>query len=66
VLEHGLLEILELVDRGAGTADALARASGLDPGTLATGLVRLELAGYVRRNGNGCYERTSLAVPNRV
>ena len=62
-LEEQLLEVLDLVERGGGAADALARASGLDPGSLATALVRLELAGYLRRNGDGRYERTRLAVP---
>jgi DNA processing protein len=62
-LEPELAELLDLVERGAGTADALARASRLDPGPLATALVRLELSGYVRCNTEGRYERTSLAAP---
>jgi predicted Rossmann fold nucleotide-binding protein DprA/Smf involved in DNA uptake len=62
-LEDGLAEVLDLVERGAGTADSLACASGLEPGALATALVRLELAGYLRRNGDGRYERSSLAYP---
>jgi DNA processing protein len=63
MLEDELASVLDLVERGAGTADALARASSLQPGPLATALVRLELSGYVRCNGEGRYERTSLAVP---
>jgi DNA processing protein len=63
VLEDRLAELLDLVERGAATADSLAMASGLEPGPLATALVRLELSGYVRCNGDGHYERTSLAVP---
>jgi predicted Rossmann fold nucleotide-binding protein DprA/Smf involved in DNA uptake len=55
--------VLDLVERGAGTADSLARASRLEPGPLASALVRLELSGYVRCNGDGRYERTSLAAP---
>jgi DNA processing protein len=62
-LEPKLVEVLDLVERGAGTADSLARASGIGPGPLATALVRLELSGYLRRNGDGRYERTSLATP---
>ena len=62
-LEPELAELLDLVERGAGTADALARASRLEPGPLATALVRLELSGYVRCNTEGRYERTSLAAP---
>jgi DNA processing protein len=62
-LEPELAEVLDLVERGAGTADALARGSSLEPGPLATALVRLELSGYVRCNAEGRYERSSLAVP---
>lgn len=62
VLEDGLIEVLDLVEGGAGSADALARASSLEPGPLATALLRLELSGYVRCNGDGRYERTSLTV----
>jgi DNA processing protein len=63
-LEEELAGVLDLVERGAGTSDSLARASGLRPGRLATALVRLELSGYLRRNGDGRYERTSLALPD--
>jgi DNA processing protein len=62
-LEPELTDVLDLVERGSATADAIARASGLDPGPLAASLLRLELAGYVRRNGDGRYERSSLAMP---
>jgi DNA processing protein len=64
MLEDELASVLDLVERGAGTADALARASSLQPGPLATALVRLELSGYVRCNGEGRYERTSRSVPD--
>jgi DNA processing protein len=63
VLEDGLIEVLDLVEGGAGSADALARASSMEPAPLATALLSLELSGYVRCNGDGRYERTSLAVP---
>jgi DNA processing protein len=62
-LEPELAGVLDLVERGAGTADALARGSSLQPGPLATALLSLELSGYVRCTGEGRYERTSLAVP---
>ena len=62
-LEEDLVAVLDFVERDSGTADSLARASGLEPGPLATALVQLELAGYVRCNGEGRYERSSLAVP---
>jgi hypothetical protein len=38
-------------------------ASRLPPGALAAALVRLELAGYLRSDSTGRYERTTLAVP---
>jgi predicted Rossmann fold nucleotide-binding protein DprA/Smf involved in DNA uptake len=65
-LEPDLAEVLDLVERGERTADSLARASGLEPGPLATALLRLELSGYLRCNGDGRYERTSLAAPGAV
>jgi DNA processing protein len=64
-LDDELTAVLDLVERGAATADSLARASDLEPGPLATVLVRLELAGYVRCNSDGRYERTTLALPER-
>jgi DNA processing protein len=62
-LESETASVLELVERGAGTADALARASRLQPGPLAAALVQLELSGYVRSDSAGRYERTALAAP---
>jgi DNA processing protein len=62
-LEPELVGVLDLIERGAGTPDALARAAGLDPGPLATALVRLELSGYVRSDSAGRFERTSLPFP---
>ena len=62
-LEPELAGVLSLVEAGSTSADALARASGLEPGPLAAALVRLELAGYVRSDSAGRYERTSLAAP---
>lgn len=62
-LEPDLVAVLDLVERGASSADALAMASRLEPGALGAALVRLELSGYVRSDSAGRYERTSLAVP---
>jgi DNA processing protein len=62
-LEPDLAEVLDLVERGSGSPDALARASRLEPGPLAAALVRLELSGYVHSGTGGCYERTALAPP---
>jgi DNA processing protein len=63
-LEPELAGVLDLVERGAGSADALARAARLDPGSLAGALIRLELSGYVRSDSAGRYERTALATPD--
>jgi hypothetical protein len=62
-LEPELAGVLELVEAGASNPDALARASGLGAGPLASALVRLELSGYLRSNSAGRYERTALAPP---
>jgi DNA processing protein len=58
--------VLDLVERGANTADDLARASHLEPGPLAAALVQLELTGYLRSDSAGRYERTALAAPEPV
>jgi DNA processing protein len=63
-LDAGLNRVLELVEGGAGTPDALARSSDLAPGPLASALVRLELSGYVRSDSAGRYERTALVTPD--
>jgi hypothetical protein len=55
--------VLDLVEGGLGSADALARSSGLEPGPLAAALVRLELSGYLHSDSAGRYERTALAAP---
>jgi DNA processing protein len=62
-LEPELVTVLDLVEGGSSSADALARASGLDPGPLAAALVQLELSGYLRSDSAGRYERTALATP---
>ena len=62
-LEPDLIPVLDLVECGASSADALGMASRLPPGALAAALVRLELAGYLRSDSTGRYERTTLAVP---
>jgi DNA processing protein len=62
-LDPELIGVLDLVERGAGSADALARAARMDPSPLAAALLRLELSGYVRCDSGGRYERTTLAAP---
>jgi DNA processing protein len=63
-LDDDLGAVLDLIECGAGSPDALARASGMEPGELAAALIRLELGGYVRSDSAGRYERTSLAAPD--
>jgi DNA processing protein len=61
-LDPVLARVLDLVERGSNSADALARASDLGPGPLAAALVRLELSGYLRSGSGGRYERTALGA----
>jgi DNA processing protein len=63
-LNQELARVLELVEAGAGSPDALARDSGLAAGPLASALVKLELDGYLRSDAAGRYERTALAAPD--
>ncbi len=63
-LEPEISSILDWIERGASSADALARASQIEPEILAGALVRLELTGYVRTDSSGRYERTPLRPPD--
>jgi DNA processing protein len=55
-LSPELQEVLELVESGADTLDAVARSDGLDAGTAAAALSRLELMGRLRRDPAGRYQ----------
>jgi DNA processing protein len=59
-----LAGVLDLIERGASNADALAREAQIEPGVLAGALLRLELSGYVRSDWSGRYERTLLRAPD--
>jgi DNA processing protein len=63
-LEPELACVLDLIERGASNADALAREAQIEPGILAGALLRLELSGYVRSDWSGRYERTPLRTPD--
>ena len=63
-LEPELAGVLDLIERGASNADALAREAQIEPGVLAGALLRLELSGYVRSDWSGRYERTLLRAPD--
>jgi DNA processing protein len=62
-LDRELTRVLELVEGGTASPDALARDSGLAAGPLASALIKLELDGYLRSDSAGRYERTALAMP---
>lgn len=59
-LEPELAEVLELVEHGRATPDAIAAGASGSPSSVAVALVRLELLGYLRCDAIGRYERTSL------
>jgi DNA processing protein len=62
-LEPELAPALGAVEAGAGTCDAVTKATGAVPHDAAVALARLELLGYVRVDGSGRYVRTALAAP---
>jgi DNA processing protein len=62
-LEDGLRAVLEGVERGHRTCDALAVATGVDPAGAAIALTELELLGYLRSDRAGSYARTPLVPP---
>jgi DNA processing protein len=61
-LDPELARVLDLVEEGAVTQDAVARASELGPGAVAAALTRLELLGLLSCDAAGRYRRTTLAV----
>jgi DNA processing protein len=63
-LEPAQASLLDLVERGSCSADALARACRMEPGPLAVALLSLELAGYLRSDSSGRYQRTPLRPPD--
>ena len=65
-LEGELPAVLELVELGAGSADAVATAGGLAPSVAAAALSRLELLGYLSCDSAGRFQRTTLATPAEV
>jgi DNA processing protein len=62
-LDSEQIRVLELVERGAATADALAAKSRPEPRRMAVALAHLELAGYVRADAVGRIMRTDLQPP---
>jgi DNA processing protein len=61
-LDPELAQVLELVEGGAGSLDAIAGAGELAASAVAVALARLELLGLVRCDSSGRYERTALSA----
>jgi DNA processing protein len=61
-LESRLEAVLELVERGADTADAVVLAGSCEAAVVAASLARLELLGYLRCDASGHFEPTALAA----
>jgi len=55
--------VLESIERGCGTVDAVASATGRSASGVAVDLTRLELTGYIRGTATGTWLRTTLAAP---
>ena len=61
-LDPQLARVLDLVEAGAVTQDAVARDGELDAGSAGAALTRLELLGLLSCDAAGRYRRTTLAV----
>lgn len=61
-LDPELAVVLEKIERGAATQDAVAGESGMDAGEAAAALTRLELLGLVTCDLSGRYRRTARGV----
>jgi DNA processing protein len=62
-LEPDLARVIEAVELGSVTGDAVAGASGLAASEAAVAVARLELLGYLRADSAGRYVRTGLVPP---
>jgi DNA processing protein len=60
VLAPGLAAVLDAVEAGQSSCDAVAAATGFSGSEVAAALVRLELLGYVACSSLGTYSRTLL------
>jgi predicted Rossmann fold nucleotide-binding protein DprA/Smf involved in DNA uptake len=62
-LDSALLDVLEAVERGEETCDAIAAELDLGGADVASALATLEALGYVTCSLVGVYSRTLLTVP---
>jgi DNA processing protein len=58
-LDPELASVVDAVERGAETLDAIARRTGLDPGPVAVAAARLELLGVLRCDTAGRYRQAA-------
>jgi len=62
VVEADDRAVLEAVESGCATVDAVADRTGGDPARVPMALARLEVSGYLRGSAVGTWSRTSLAA----
>jgi DNA processing protein len=62
-LDPELAPVLEAVEAGAQSPDAIAARTGLGGREVAIALTRLELVGYLGSGPSGLYSRTALRLP---
>jgi len=62
-LEPELVEVLEAVERGEETCDAIASELDASPARVVAVLARLEASGYLACSAIGAYTRTPLRPP---
>jgi DNA processing protein len=62
-IDAGLREVLERVEGGETTCDAVALAGGRPAHEVSSALARLELLGYLTSDHTGRYSRTPLVAP---
>ena len=62
-IDPPLRDVLERVEGGEATCDAVALAGGRPAHEVSSALARLELLGYVTSDHTGRYSRTTLAAP---
>jgi DNA processing protein len=62
-IDPELREVLERVEGGDATCDAVALAGGRPPQEVSSALARLELVGYLTSDHTGRYTRTPLVAP---